>query len=168
MAHSCGAVSCFCCILLFMQVALAHVGARDASKDGYEALINSYLKRCSGFIRCSTEVFRTEAALLEWLNKLRGRTEPAVVFLDQHGKTMSSELLAEWLGVRRDGGVQHVVFAIGPADGWSPETLAEGKRRGFTLSLGPMTFAHQLARLVVAEQIYRACTILTGHPYHRG
>ena len=168
MAHSCGAVSCFCCILLFMQVALAHVGARDASKDGYEALINSYLKRCCGFIRCSTEVFRTEAALLEWLKKLRGRTEPAVVFLDQHGKTMSSELLAEWLGVRRDGGVQHVVFAIGPADGWSPETLAEGKRRGFTLSLGPMTFAHQLARLVVAEQIYRACTILTGHPYHRG
>jgi 23S rRNA (pseudouridine1915-N3)-methyltransferase len=150
-----------------MQVALAHVGARDASRDGYEALINSYLKRCAGFIHCSTEAFRTEAALLEWLDKLRGRTAPAVLFLDPHGKTMTSESLAGWLGVRRDGGVQQVVFAIGPADGWSQETLAEGKRRGHLLSLGPMTLAHHLARLVAAEQIYRACTILTGHPYHR-
>ncbi len=151
-----------------MQVALAHVGARDASKDGYETLINSYLKRCAGWIRCSTEVFRTEAALLEWLRKLRGRTEPAVLFLDPHGKTMTSESLAAWLGRSRDGGVQQVVFAIGPADGWSQQALAEGRRRGALLSLGSMTLAHQLARLVVAEQIYRACTILAGHPYHRG
>ena len=81
---------------------------------------------------------------------------------------MTSEALATWLGTRRDEGAQHVVFAIGPADGWSEPARAEAVRRGGLLSLGPMTLAHSLARLVMAEQIYRACTILAGHPYHMG
>lgn len=152
---------------LSMQVTLAHIGSRAAAKDGYETLVSDYLKRCAPVIRCGTEVFRGESALLEWLGRQRGRTEAAVMMLDGRGKTMSSEALAEWLRLRRDEGVQHVVFAIGPADGWSDAARAEGKRRGL-LSLGSMTLAHQLARLVVAEQLYRACTILTGHPYHRG
>jgi 23S rRNA (pseudouridine1915-N3)-methyltransferase len=119
-------------------------------------------------MRCSVEAFRSEKALLEWLDRQRGRTEAAVQMLDARGRQMTSESLAQWLGKRRDEGLQHVVFAVGPADGWSEKALTEGKRRGGLLSLGPMTLAHQLARLVVAEQIYRACTILTGHPYHRG
>jgi 23S rRNA (pseudouridine1915-N3)-methyltransferase len=90
------------------------------------------------------------------------------VLLDERGRQMSSGALAEWLRARRDEGAQQVVFAVGPADGWSEEARAKGKRRGGLLSLGPMTLAHQLARLVMAEQLYRACTILTGHPYHRG
>lgn len=151
-----------------MQVTLAHIGIRAGAKDGYEALISNYLKRCTPVIRCGTEVFRSESALLEWLGRLRGRTEAMIMMLDGQGKTMSSEALAEWLGKRRDEGVQHVIFTIGPADGWSEAARAEGKRRGGLLSLGTMTLAHQLARLVVAEQLYRACTILTGHPYHRG
>jgi 23S rRNA (pseudouridine1915-N3)-methyltransferase len=61
--------------------------------------------------------------------------------------------------------VQHIVFAIGPADGW---TEAERLRAGLLLSLGPMTLAHSLARLVMAEQVYRAFAILSGHPYHSG
>ena len=61
--------------------------------------------------------------------------------------------------------VQHIVFCVGPADGWSD---AARKRAQLLLSLGPFTLAHALARLVVAEQIYRAFTILTGHPYHSG
>jgi 23S rRNA (pseudouridine1915-N3)-methyltransferase len=158
----------FCDILLCMQVTLAHIGSRAGAKDGYEALISGYLKRCAGVMRCSAEVFRSEGAFLEWLGKQRGRTEAAVLMLDARGRQMTSELLAEWLGARRNEGLQHVIFAIGPADGWSAEALAEGKRRGGLLSLGSMTLAHQLARLVVAEQLYRACTILTGHPYHRG
>ena len=136
-----------------MQVTLAHIGSRAGAKDGYEALVSDYLKRCSPVVRPNVETFRAESALLEWLRKQRGRTEAALLMLDGRGRPMS---------------VQHVVFAVGPADGWSPEALAEGKRRGGLLSLGPMTLAHQLARLVVAEQLYRACTILTGHPYHRG
>lgn len=151
-----------------MQVTLTHIGARAAGKDGYEALVSDYLKRCKGVMRCGIEAFRSETAFLEWLGRQRGRTEAVVLMLDARGRQMSSELLAEWLGKRRDEGLQHVIFAVGPADGWSTGALAEGKRRGGLLSLGSMTLAHQLARLVLAEQLYRACTILTGHPYHTG
>lgn len=90
------------------------------------------------------------------------------MLLDGSGRAKSSEELASWLGKHREEGAQHVAFAIGPADGWSDVTRLAAKRRGELLSLGPMTLAHQLARLVMAEQIYRACTILTGHPYHTG
>jgi 23S rRNA (pseudouridine1915-N3)-methyltransferase len=85
--------------------------------------------------------------------------------LDSRGKQMSSEAFATWLGARRDEGAQHIAFIIGPANGWSD---AGRKRAHLLLSLGPMTLAHALARLVMAEQIYRAFTILTGHPYHGG
>jgi 23S rRNA (pseudouridine1915-N3)-methyltransferase len=150
-----------------MQVTLAHIGSHTKSKDPCDALVHEYLKRCTGLMRCETEAFRYEKPLLEWLGRQRGRTEIVVLMLDGQGRQMTSEELAAWLGKRRDEGAQHVVFAVGPADGWSEEARAEAKRRGGLLSLGPMTLAHSLARLVMAEQIYRACTILTGHPYHR-
>jgi 23S rRNA (pseudouridine1915-N3)-methyltransferase len=119
-------------------------------------------------MRCGTEVFRSEKALMEWLGKQRGRTNVVVQMLDGRGRQMTSEELAAWLGARRDEGTQHVVFAVGPADGWSDAAREEGARRGGLLSLGSFTLAHSLARVVMAEQIYRACTILTGHPYHTG
>ena len=131
-------------------------------------MVREYLQRCAGFMRCETEAFRSEKALLEWLGRQKGRTPAVVMMLDGRGRQMSSEELAAWLGKRRDEGAQSVVFAVGPADGWTEEARAEGKRRGGLLSLGPMTLAHSLARVVMAEQIYRAVTILTGHPYHRG
>ena len=148
-----------------MNLTLAHIGSRPASKDGFEALIQSYLERCSGFARCQAEGFRTEEALLEWVSRQQGRTAAVTVFLDSRGRQMTSEVFAAWLGGRRDEGAQHIVFAIGPASGWSD--MARG-RAHLLLSLGPMTMAHALARLVMAEQIYRATTILTGHPYHGG
>lgn len=151
-----------------MEVTIAYVGASARSKDACDGLVRDYLKRCVGVARCGMEAFRNEKALLDWIGRQKGRTEPVVQFLDGRGRQMSSEALAEWLGARRNEGAQHVVFAVGPADGWSEEARAEAKRRGGLLSLGPMTLAHQLARLVMAEQLYRACTILTGHPYHRG
>jgi 23S rRNA (pseudouridine1915-N3)-methyltransferase len=155
-----------CGILLNMQVTLAHIGPRPGSADACDGLVRGYLKRCAGFVSCEMEAFRSEKAMLDWLGKQKGRTEAAVLLLDGHGRQMSSEALAQWLGKRRDEGTQHVIFAIGPADGWSDGARAEGIRRGGMLSLGPMTLAHSLARLVMAEQLYRACTILTGHPYH--
>lgn len=151
-----------------MQITLAHVGSRAGSKDAYGGPIRAYLKQCAGVARCEEEAFKNEKALIEWLARLRGRTEAVSFLLDEHGPQMTSEELAAWLRARREEGAQHVVFAVGPADGWSEEGRAEGMRRGGLLSLGSMTLAHQLARLVMAEQIYRACTILTGHPYHRG
>jgi 23S rRNA (pseudouridine1915-N3)-methyltransferase len=151
-----------------MQVTLVHIGALARKQDPYEGLVSDYLKRCVRVARCDSQSFRTEAALFDWLGRQKGRTEPAVLLLDGRGRQMSSEALADWLGKRRNDGAQHIVFAIGPADGWSENVRTEAKRRGELFSFGPMTLAHQLARLVMAEQLYRACTILTGHPYHKG
>ena len=151
-----------------MQITLAQIGSAPRSQDDYESLVRDYLKRCVGVARCGAEAFRNEVAFFDWIGRHKARTEPVAMLLDGRGRQMSSEALAEWLGVRRDEGTQLVVFAVGPADGWSENARTEAKRRGLLLSLGPMTFAHQLARLVIAEQIYRACTILTGHPYHKG
>lgn len=152
-----------------MQLTLAHIGPRvsgaSGSKDAMGALTNLYLERCTPFARCSTEAFRDEQSLLLWIEKLQGRTTPVAIFLDSRGRQMTSEAFAAWLGKRRDNGAQHFVFAIGPADGWS---AAARERAQLLLSFGPMTFAHSLARLVLAEQIYRATTILSGHPYHSG
>jgi 23S rRNA (pseudouridine1915-N3)-methyltransferase len=148
-----------------MHLSLAHIGARARSKDGFELLVQLYLDRCSAFARCQAEAFRSEEVFLEWLSRQQGRTAAVAVLLDGRGKQMTSEAFAGWLGVHRDEGAQHIVFAIGPADGWS-ET-ARGRAQ-LLLSLGPLTLAHALARLVVAEQLYRAFTILSGHPYHAG
>lgn len=148
-----------------MLITIAHVGARLAKGDPFELLTQSYLERISGFAKCESEAFRTETALLEWFDKRQGRTPVVAVLLDSRGKQMSSEAFAAWYGARRDDGAQHLVFAIGPANGWTDAARA---RSQLLLSLGPMTLAHALARLVVAEQVYRACTILAGHPYHTG
>jgi 23S rRNA (pseudouridine1915-N3)-methyltransferase len=147
-----------------MLLTLVHIGPRTGSKDEFDPLARMYLERCSAFARCQSEAFRTEEAMLEWLNRQRGRTPVLTVLLDSRGRQMTSEAFAGWLGARRDEGAQHIVFAVGPANGWS-DTARE--RAQLMLSLGPMTLAHALARLVIAEQLYRAFTILTGHPYHR-
>lgn len=148
-----------------MQLTLAHIGSRSNARDGFEALTAMYLERTSAYARSRAEAFKSEAAFLEWLDRQQGRTAPIAVLLDSRGKPMSSEQFAAWLGAQRDQGTQHLVFAIGPADGWSSSVLSQARLQ---LSLGPMTLAHALARLVAAEQIYRAFTILAGHPYHGG
>ena len=88
-----------------------------------------------------------------------------VICLDPKGKEFSSEKFAQTLGKYRDGGAQSLAFLIGGADGLGEAALAKANLR---LSLGPMILPHGLARIVLAEQIYRAATILAGHPYHRG
>jgi 23S rRNA (pseudouridine1915-N3)-methyltransferase len=156
-----------------MQLTLAQIGGRPGStsksppksKDGFDALTQLYLDRCSVFARCQSQSFRTEQDLLNWLTRQQGRTPAVAVLLDSRGRQMTSEAFAAWLGERRNLGAQHIVFAIGPADGWSQSAR---ERAHLLLSFGPMTMAHSLARLVVAEQLYRAFTILTGHPYHAG
>lgn len=86
------------------------------------------------------------------------------VLLDSGGKSFTSEAFARWLGARRDEGRRCVAFLIGGPDGHGEAAVA---RAGLRLSLGPMTLPHGLARIVLAEQLYRAATILAGHPYHR-
>jgi len=89
----------------------------------------------------------------------------ALICLDPGGKRQSSEDFADALAKIRDGGAGGLAFVIGGADG-----LGQGvrERADLVLSLGPMTLPHGLARIVLAEQLYRAMTILAGHPYHRG
>ncbi len=86
------------------------------------------------------------------------------VLLDEAGKTFGSEAFARYLGARRDEGRRAVAFLIGGPDGHE-QAAREGAHP--TLLLGPMTLPHGLARIVLAEQLYRAATILSGHPYHR-
>lgn len=87
-----------------------------------------------------------------------------VVALDGRGTAWSSEQLAEQLGCWRMAG-RDLAFLIGGPDGHAREVLQRADQRW---SLGPLTLPHMLVRLVVAEQLYRAVTILNGHPYHRG
>lgn len=86
-----------------------------------------------------------------------------VVALDERGKALDSAGLARQLARWRTD-ARDLVFVIGGADGLDDSVT---KRAGLTLSLGPMTWPHQLVRVMLAEQLYRADTILSGHPYHR-
>ncbi|MFM2423341.1 MAG: hypothetical protein RL291_1871 [Pseudomonadota bacterium] len=86
------------------------------------------------------------------------------VILAETGKAMTSDAFARWLGSLTNGGQTDLALIIGGPDGHAPETL---KAAHATLSLGAMTLTHGLARVVLAEQLYRATTILAGHPYHR-
>lgn len=86
------------------------------------------------------------------------------IALDERGKSLSSDAFAKLLGRKRDDGIATLAFLIGGPDGHGKAAIDGAD---VTLSLGPMTLPHGLARAVLAEQIYRAATILSGHPYHR-
>ena len=103
---------------------------------------------------------REAAALLKGLP-----TDAYVVALDGGGKALTSEEFAARLASVRDEGTAVVAFLIGGADGHGAPVLA---RADMVLSLGPMTWPHLLVRAMLAEQLWRAASILSGHPYHRG
>ena len=155
-----------------MQLTLAHIGPKSpkqSAKSHYESLTRLYLDRIAPYHPVQSEAFPTEAAFLSWFQRQHTRTPALPVLLHRTGRQLASTEVATWLGQRRDQGTQHIVFAIGPPDGWSNQTLEITKpNAGLQLSFGPITLPHELARLVLAEQLYRACTILAGHPYHSG
>jgi 23S rRNA (pseudouridine1915-N3)-methyltransferase len=97
--------------------------------------------------------------------KFQRGARSSLVLLDGSGKQLSSEELAKFLGDYQDRNPLPLLFAIGPADGFSDKTR---QAASMSLSLGKMTLAHELARVVLLEQLYRAFTILKGHPYHLG
>lgn len=86
-----------------------------------------------------------------------------LIALDEHGKTMTSRKFATWMGQQKDEGAD-IAFIIGGPDGLDEKIL---NRARLKLAFGAMTWPHKLVRVLVMEQIYRASTILTGHPYHR-
>jgi 23S rRNA (pseudouridine1915-N3)-methyltransferase len=87
-----------------------------------------------------------------------------VIALDQRGDNIDSEAFARHLGRWRDDQVANSIFIIGGADGLSPELRRMAKLR---LAFGSATWPHQMVRVMLLEQLYRAATILAGHPYHR-
>jgi 23S rRNA (pseudouridine1915-N3)-methyltransferase len=129
-----------------------------------QSLTAEYLKRLSRFAACEAQELSAEATLLKLAEK-SGRTQPVLVLLDSRGRQLTSEEIANFLEYHQSHATQELLFAIGPADGWSDSTRAAAKA---ILSFGKITLPHELARIVLLEQLYRGFTILKGHPYHAG
>lgn len=122
-------------------------------------ILEEYAKRISRSCTIEITEVRDGAAALKKLDADRAAT---VVLLDAAGKNLDSNALAKWLGELRDRGTRELIFLCGDADGF-PETLR--LRAHQKLSLSAMTFSHELARVMLAEQLYRAFAILSGSPY---
>lgn len=158
-----------------MKILLLAVGRL---KDGPERdLVARYLDRARaagrplGFGDVETaELAESRAARApdrkaEEAGQIRARCrDMAIVALDERGTQATSEQFAGGLAKRRDGGARALALVIGGADGLDPAFVAEAQE---TVAFGRMTLPHQIVRILAAEQVYRAMTILSGHPYHR-
>ncbi|MCK6450693.1 MAG: 23S rRNA (pseudouridine(1915)-N(3))-methyltransferase RlmH [Alphaproteobacteria bacterium] len=148
------------------------IAAAGRVRDGpLRALYNDYARRLTWPLALKEVEERrklTPARRIEAESRLLADAVPdgaVIVTLDQRGKPLSSEDFAVRLGRWQDDGVADIAFVIGGADGLDPSWR---RRASLVLSLGPMTWPHLLARVMLAEQLYRAQSILAGHPYHRG
>jgi 23S rRNA (pseudouridine1915-N3)-methyltransferase len=142
-----------------MRIRLLMLG--KTRRPEIRALLDDYAARIRRFAEIELQELREDspAATLRRLEIAPGAT---VVLLDAGGKNYSSEKFARWLGDCRDRSAREIVFLCGAAEGF-PEALA--KRATTKLSLSPLTFSHELARVMLAEQLYRAFATLAGHPY---
>lgn len=154
-----------------MKTKIAWIG--KTKEAAIQSLTDEYLKRMSRYAPVEGLALRDEAALLQFCgctvaakgsNTASGQ-KSTLVLMDSRGKQLSSEEFAKFLGDYQDRNPLPLVFAIGPADGFSDVARSAAQH---TISLGRMTLAHELARVVLLEQVYRAFTILKGHPYHSG
>lgn len=123
------------------------------------AVLDDYVKRISR--SCPTEITEVRGADAA-IKKLDSDRAATVVLLDAAGKNLDSNALAKWLAELRDRGTRELIFLCGDADGF-PEALRQ--RAHQKVSLSAMTFSHELARVMLAEQLYRAFAILSGSPY---
>jgi 23S rRNA (pseudouridine1915-N3)-methyltransferase len=151
-----------------VKIKVAWIG--KTKEPAIEALTEEYLKRISRYAEVAGVALKDEAAILSLASGERQRSGPQnkerhkLVLLDSRGKHLSSEELAAFLE-REQLNATPLLFAIGGSDGFSEEAR---RNAGFTLSLGRMTLPHELARVILVEQLYRAFTILKNHPYHLG
>jgi 23S rRNA (pseudouridine1915-N3)-methyltransferase len=149
-----------------MRIVLAAITPRKRLKSApSQALADEYLGRIAQYAPAELQLFETEEALLAYCARQTSRAPLVLMILDSRGRSFTSEAFAAELGRLRDTGTPQLVLAIGPASGWSPTAR---DRADATLSLGAMTLPHELALAVLAEQVYRAHTILARHPYHSG
>ena len=123
------------------------------------AVFDDYVKRIGRACAVEVNEVRDGEAALKRLDADRAAT---ALLLDAGGKPQDSEMLAKWLGEQRDRGTREIIFVCGDADGF-PEGLR--KRVTQKLSLSAMTYSHELARVMLVEQLYRSFAILSGSPY---
>ena len=146
-----------------MKLTIAWIG--KTKNPAIQSLTDEYVKRLRQFAEVEGVSLKDEKALLKLCGRDGRGARSGLILFDSRGKQLSSEEFARFLRERQERNPAPLVFAIGPADGFSETAL---KQADSAVSLGKMTIAHELARIVVLEQIYRAFTILKGHPYHLG
>jgi 23S rRNA (pseudouridine1915-N3)-methyltransferase len=159
-----------------MRLTVLAIGHARGTSEGAlcEAFLDRAMKmgRNMGFAAVAIEELSAGKArdaatrMTDEAARLAARLPPGahIVLLDAKGKGMTSEDFAKMLGGLRDVGTRDLAFVIGGPDGLAP---LPGKKSGRSLAFGPQTWPHLLARALLLEQVYRAMTILAGHPYHR-
>lgn len=151
-----------------MRLIIAAIG-RDRTGPT-RSLCDAYIARCPWPVELVEVPPRAieplERRLEEEAERLLKAVPPGavVIALDERGKSLQSRAFAQRIADWRDQGRAEIAFLIGGADGLAESALARADER---LAFGAMTWPHRLARVMLLEQIYRASTILSGHPYHR-
>lgn len=145
-----------------VKLTIAWIG--KTKNAAIQSLTDEYIKRLKQFAEVEGVSLKDEGALLKFRSDNK-TTRRYLVLLDSRGKQLSSEELAQFIRTHLDRNPLPLSFAIGPADGFCENTR---NHADFVLSLGNMTIAHELARVMLLEQLYRAFTIIKGHPYHLG
>jgi 23S rRNA (pseudouridine1915-N3)-methyltransferase len=139
-----------------MKIRLLMLG--KTRREECRTLIDDYASRIRRYADLEIHELRDGSSL----RKLKIDPNATQVFLDAAGKQFTSQQFAKWLGDLRDRGARELVFLCGDAEGFPAELRAKASQK---ISLSTLTMPHEFARVVLAEQIYRAFAILAGHPY---
>ena len=140
-----------------MKIRLIMLG--KTRREEARAMVNDYVQRIQHYAEIEISELRDSGPALR---KLKIDSAATVVLLDAAGKQLTSQQFARWLGDLRDRGARELVFLCGDAEGFPTELRASAKQK---ISLSTFTMPHEFARVILAEQIYRAFAILAGHPY---
>jgi 23S rRNA (pseudouridine1915-N3)-methyltransferase len=143
-----------------MKIRLVMLG--KTRRDEIRSLLDEYVHRISNYAVISVSELREPSSVA--FQKLKIDPVSTIVLLDTAGKQLTSPQFARWMTNLRDRGTRELVFLCGDAEGFPDEIRSSAKQK---LSLSTLTMPHEFARVVLAEQIYRAFTILHGHPYSK-
>ena len=141
-----------------MKIRLIMLG--KTRREGARAMVNDYFQRIQHYTEI--EIVELRDAGPAALRKLKIDPAATVVLLDAAGKQFTSQQFARWLADLRDRRTRELVFLCGDAEGFPAELRCSAKQK---ISLSTLTMPHEFARVILAEQIYRAFAILAGHPY---
>jgi len=141
-----------------MKIRLVMLG--KTRREEAQALLEDYIRRIKHYAEIEVVALRDISSA--GFRKLKIDSSAIVVLLDAGGKQYTSNQFAQWLGDLRDRGARELVFLCGDAEGFPEDVRTTAKQK---ISLSTLTMPHEFARVLLAEQIYRAFAILSGHPY---